>query len=311
MVLKGSLNNINMKESIILLLVLITAIGCTPTANKVDALEALKKEIQQDFDSVEGEYALAFKLLKDESQAIYINERENFHAASTMKTAVMIEVFKQAAAGKFNMSDSIMVHNEFKSIIDGSPYSMQLGVDSEEELYHQIGNKARIYDIVYPMITRSSNLATNILIDLVGAENTTNTMRELGAKDIQVLRGVEDQKAFDAGKSNTTTAYDLMIIMEVIARQKAVNERADKEMFKILADQYFKDLIPADLPEEVIVANKSGFISGVQHDSGIVQLPDGQQYVLVILSKNLKDVEQGKKVSARVSRKIYDYVTSL
>jgi len=300
-----------MKQIILLVSLLAVAFGCATTANQVDALEALKNEIQQEFNTVEGDFGLAFKYLEDEHHSVYINERETFHAASTMKTPVMIEVYKQSEAGKFNMSDSILVHNEFKSIIDGSPYSMQLGVDSEEELYHQIGKKATIYDIVYPMITRSSNLATNIVIDLVGAENTTNTMRDLGAKDIQVLRGVEDQKAFDAGKSNTTTAYDLMVIMEAIAKEKAVSEKADKEMFQILADQYFRDLIPADLPDNVTVANKSGFISGVQHDSGIVRLPDGRQYVLVILSKNLKDVEQGKKVSARVSRKIYDYVNSL
>jgi len=300
-----------MKQILLLSLMMAVALGCATTANQADALDALKLEIQQEFDAVEGEFGLSFRYLEDESHELYIKERENFHAASTMKTPVMIETYKQAAAGRFNMTDSISVHNEFKSIMDGSPYSMQLGVDSEEELYHQIGKKATIYDIVYPMITRSSNLATNILIDLVGAENTTQTMRDLGAKDIQVLRGVEDQKAFDAGKSNTTTAYDLMVIMEAIARQKAVNEEADKEMFKILADQYFRDLIPANLPEGVTIAHKSGFITGVQHDSGIVRLPDGRQYVLVILSKNLTDVEKGKAVSARVSRKIYDYVTSL
>ena len=290
---------------------LIIAFGCSTTAEHNSELETLKAEIQKEFSSVEGDFALAFKYLEDEDHSIMINERETFHAASTMKTPVMIEVYKQAAAGMFDVRDSILVHNEFKSIIDGSPYSMELGVDSEEELYDQIGKKATIYDLVYPMITRSSNLATNIVIDLVGAESTTQSMRGLGAKDIQVLRGVEDQKAFDAGKSNTTTAYDLMIIMESIAKKKAVSEQADEEMFNILADQYFKDLIPANLPDGVVVANKSGFITGVQHDSGIVRLPDGRQYVLVTLSKNLKDIEAGKEVIATVSRKIYDYIIAL
>jgi len=281
---------------------------CSTTAQSPDDLDSLKSDIVELFNSVEGDFGLAFKYLEDDRHSLFINEKENFHAASTMKTPVMIEVYKQAAAGKFNVRDSITVHNSFKSIIDGSAYSMQLGVDSEEELYDRIGKKATIYDVVYPMITRSSNLATNILIDLVGAENTTQSMRDLGAADIQVLRGVEDQKAFDAGKSNTTTAYDLMVIMEAIAEKKAVSQQADEEMFHILADQHYKDLIPANLPEEVLVANKTGFITGVQHDSGIVRLPDGRQYVLVILSKNLKDVDAGKEVSATVSRKIYDYV---
>jgi len=301
-------NNIHMNRILLIPSLLFIILGCSPTAQYHDELELLKAEIHQHFDAVEGDFGLAFKYLEEERQVIYFNERENFHAASTMKTPVMIEVYKQAAAGKFDIRDSIQVHNSFKSIIDGSPYSMQLGVDSEEELYNMIGRKASIYDVVYPMITRSSNLATNILIELVGAESTTQTMRDLGAKDIQVLRGVEDQKAYDAGKSNTTTAYDLLVILEAIAENNAVNEKADEEMFKILADQYFKDLIPAKLPDEVVVANKSGFITGVQHDSGIVRLPDGRQYVLVILSKNLQDAEAGKEVIATVSRKIYDYI---
>ncbi|KEO72422.1 serine hydrolase [Anditalea andensis] len=300
-----------MKQFLFLSSLILGIMGCSHTSNQMDDLEVLRTEIQQAFSEVEGDFGLAFKYLGNDNHSLYINERENFHAASTMKTPVMIEVYKQAAAGKFMLTDSILVHNEFKSIIDGSPYSMELGVDSEEELYHQIGNKTTIYDIVYPMITRSSNLATNILIDMVGAENTTNTMRDLGAKDIQVLRGVEDQKAYDAGKNNTTTAYDLLVIMEAIATQTAVDPHADQEMFKVLADQHFRDLIPADLPEEITVAHKTGFITGVQHDSGIVRLPDGRQYVLVILSKNLNDSTQGKQVIAKVSRKIYDYINSL
>lgn len=300
-----------MKKIYIIPSLLIVLFGCSPDAQYDNELEALKSEIQEDFNRINGDFALAFQYLEDDNQSIYINEKESFHAASTMKTPVMIEVYKQAASGKFNMRDSIPVHNDFKSIMDGSPYSMELGVDSEEELYDQIGKKATIYDVVYPMITRSSNLATNIIIDLVGAENTTQTMRDLGAHDIQVLRGVEDQKAYDAGMSNTTTAYDLMVIMEAIAKKKAVNEQADEEMFNILANQYFKDLIPAKLPEGVVVANKSGFITGVQHDSGIVRLPDGRQYVLVILSKNLTDINTGKAVIAAVSKKIYDYALAL
>ncbi|MBT0812667.1 serine hydrolase [Litoribacter ruber] len=287
---------------------LLMAAACSPAAQEEKDIETLKQEIQEELSTAEGDFAVAFRLLDGSGEEILINEMENFHAASTMKTPVMIEVYKQAAAGKFNVSDSIQVHNEFKSIVDGSLYSMQLGVDSEEELYDRIGKKATIYDITYAMIIKSSNLATNILIDLIGAESTTQTMRDLGAADIMVKRGVEDQKAFDQGLNNTTTAYDLMVIMEAIANGDAVNEEADAEMFDILADQYYRDLIPAYLPENVVVAHKTGFITGVQHDSGIIRLPDGRQYVLVLLSKNLANRDQGKEAMARVSKLIYDYV---
>ena len=158
------------------------------------------------------------------------------------------------------------------------------------------------------MITVSSNLATNILIDLVGAKNVTASMRSLEANDIQVLRGVEDIKAFESGMNNTTTAYDLMIIFEAIGEGKAVDERASNEMVKILADQKFREKIPALLPPGTKVAHKTGNITGVEHDSGIIFLPDDRTFVLVLMSKNLKDAAAAKKSMARVSKKIYDFL---
>lgn len=267
-------------------------------------IENLKSAIEAKLKTVEGQFAVAFKDLQT-GKTLFINEKENFHAASTMKTPVMIEVFKQAKAGKFKLSDSILVKNEFKSIVDGSPYSMDIADDSGDGLYKMIGKKMTIYDLTYQMIIVSSNLATNILIDLVDARNANESMRKLGAKDIQVLRGVEDQKAFEKGLNNTTTAYDLMLIFEKIAQNKVIDKQSCEEMRKILFDQKFNEIIPDKLPKTVKVAHKTGSITGVQHDSGIVYLPDGRKYVLVLFSKKLKSADAGVKILAEVSEAIY------
>jgi len=266
--------------------------------------ENLKTAIEAKLKTVGGEYAVAFKDLQM-GKTLFINENENFHAASTMKTPVMIEVFKQAKERKFRLTDSILVKNEFKSIVDGSPYSMDIADDSGDGMYKMIGKKMTIYDLTYQMITVSSNLATNILIELVDAKNANASMRKLGAKDIKVLRGVEDQKAFDKGLSNTTTAYDLMLIFEKIAQNKVIDKKSCDEMRKILFDQKFNEIIPEKLPKTVKVAHKTGSITGVQHDSGIVYLPDGRKYVLVLLSKKLKNVDAGVKILAEVSEMVY------
>ncbi|NOT74035.1 MAG: serine hydrolase [Cyclobacteriaceae bacterium] len=268
--------------------------------------EQLKEQIVTTLQSVEGNFAVAFKDLST-GEEILLNERESFHPASTMKTPVMIEVFRQASEGKFSMKDSILVKNEFKSIADSSTYTLTAKDDSEPELYRMIGRKATIQDVVYRMITSSSNLATNILIEKIDARKVTQTMRDLGAKDIQVLRGVEDNAAFKKGLNNSTTAYDLMVIFEKIAEGKAVNEKASKEMIDILLDQKWNDLIPLKLPKGTKVAHKTGWITGVHHDSGIVYLPNGKSYVLILLSKNLKDEEKGKAGLARISEMIYEY----
>ncbi|MCU7496812.1 MAG: serine hydrolase [Ignavibacteria bacterium] len=270
-------------------------------------LDELKDKISKEFSGVKGNFALAFKDMQDPGNTILINADETFHAASTMKTPVMVEVFRQAAMGKFSLDDSIQVKNEFKSIVDGSSFSMAIDRDSGEGLYKFINRKRTIRQLVFEMITVSSNLATNILIELVKAENAQNTMLSLGAKNIRVLRGVEDIKAFDKGLNNTTTAKDLMIIFEQIAKGSVVSKEACREMTDILLKQKFRDVIPQKLPRSVKVAHKTGSVDGIKHDSGFVILPDGRQYVLVILSKNLEDMERGTEVLSGVSKIVYDY----
>ena len=100
-----------------------------------------------------------------------------------------------------------------------------------------------------------------------------------------------------------------MVIFEKLAKGEVVSQEASQQMIDILLDQRFNDIIPAYLPKEVKVAHKTGSITGVHHDSGIVYLPDGRQYVLVLLSKNLPDFDKGTEVLARVSEKIYQHMT--
>lgn len=271
--------------------------------DSADLRQAINVELSR---HPEGVFAIAAKDISS-GKTFFMNEHDNFHAASTMKTPVLIEAYKQAAAGKFKISGLVTVKNEFRSIADGSTFSIDSTDDSEHELYRMIGRKTSIYDLLYRMITMSSNLATNNIIDLVGAKNVNESMRNLGAKDIQVLRGVEDNKAYEKGMNNTVTAYDLMLIMESIATEKAVSHDASGEMIKILMHQHFTDIIAKKLPPGVKVASKSGSITQITHDSGIVFLPDGRKYVVVLLSRGVQDHEAVSETLANVSKLIYNY----
>ncbi len=267
-----------------------------------------KKKIEEIIASTQGTYAVVMKDLRS-GENLSINEREIFHAASTMKTPVMVEIYNQVEQKQFSLEDSVDVVNTFKSIIDGSPYTMDISEDSDDHLYDRIGKKETVRSLMEKMITVSSNLATNILIEKVDPQNVMKTMNSFGMHDIQVLRGVEDGKAYQAGKNNVTTAFDLALLYEKIATGRCISAAASKEMVDVLRRQKFKIMIPALLPENVIVAHKTGSITNVQHDSGIVYLPDGHAYVLVILSKNLKSNAEGIDCIARISRVIYDYCT--
>ncbi|GAB3717310.1 hypothetical protein GCM10027592_59320 [Spirosoma flavus] len=272
-------------------------------------LAELRSKIEKELSQYPFTYALAFKNLST-GQELLMNEREVFHAASTMKTPVMIEVYKQQAQGKLSLRDSMLIKTDFKSIVDGSPYSLTAKQDSDTLIYKQAGAKWTLADLVFNMITMSSNLATNLIIERVGGPNVTQTMRDLGARDIQVRRGVEDSKAFAQGLNNTTTAYDLMVIFDKIANGQAVNPEASQGMITTLLAQKLNSVIPAKIPKDVKVAHKTGSITGVQHDSGIVFLPDGRKYVLVLMSKNVKDDEAIDGILATVSQWIYEYVTA-
>lgn len=292
-----------MAKHVINLLVAFVILSCDPKQSAED----LKDQITKELSKQPGTFAVAFKDLST-GEELFINKHELFHAASTMKTPVMVEVYKQAAEGKFSVKDSILIKNEFISIFDGNIFSIDPAVDSDTLLYHEIGKKRTIYSLMYDMIIVSSNLATNLIIELVDAKNVTQTLREIGAKDIQVLRGVEDTKAFQAGMNNQVTAYDLMLVFEKIDNEELVNAEASMAMMDILLDQRFNDIIPAKLPKEVKVAHKTGSITGVQHDSGIVFLPDGRKYILVLLSKELTDADAGIEALATVSEMIYHYI---
>ena len=270
--------------------------------------QPLRDSIRNILNAQKGEFAVAFRDVQT-GETILINEHTGFHAASTTKTPVMIELYKQAAAGKFALTDQVTVKNEFRSIVDSSVYQLNAADDSQQELYKQVGTKKTIYELMYEMIIQSSNLATNMLIELVGGKQVIATMRELGASDIQVLRGVEDSKAFAQGLNNTVTAYDLMLLFDQIAKGKVVSNAACEGMIRILLDQKFNDIIPAKLPPGTKVAHKTGFITALHHDSGIVFLPDGRKYVLVLLSRKLEDEKAAVDAMASVSAMIYHYET--
>lgn len=292
-----------------LVLLVLSVIPVSPTQAQPQTLDALAQRIQTVLDTVEGDFAVAFRRIDAPEEELFINEHAMFHAASTMKTPVLVELYRQAQAGRFALDDSIRVENQFRSIVDGSQYSLDPKDDSETTLYDHLGEKRSIRGLMRKMIVQSSNLATNILIERVGPEAVTQTMRRYGADSIQVRRGVEDMKAYRQGLNNVTSAHDLLVLFERIARGTAVSEQASREMIQILKEQRFTDIIPGRLPDSVDVAHKTGWISGLHHDSGIVFVPGGPTYVLVLLSQNLEDEDEGIEALARISRMIFDFVT--
>jgi len=276
-----------------------------------NTLKMLESKINEEFKRSPGLFCLAFKEIGHPENQLLMHADSIVHAASTMKTPVMAELFNQIEQKKWKLSDSVLIKNEFSSIVDGSPYKMDIDEDSEGQLYRKIGGKTTLYQLIYDMITYSSNLATNILIEMADAKKVTQLLREIGANRIQVLRGVEDQKAFDLGLNNQVTARDLMLIFEKLGEGKWISEAACIQMIDILKQQHFNELIPALLPKDVMVAHKTGWITRHSHDSALIILPDGRKYVLVILSKGWESNDLATEIMANSSRYVYEYMIGL
>jgi len=233
-----------------------------------------------------------------------------FHAASTMKLAVLLAVFRQVEHGELSLDSDVHVRNRFTSIVNQEPFMLDLARDADPNVYGHLGKTLTIRELAYFMITMSSNLATNLLVEVVGITTIQQSLDELGIHGVRVLRGVEDQRAFEAGLNNEVTANGLLSLLRVIADCKAYSKNACDEMLKILLDQQYRSGIPAGLPKAARVAHKTGNISTVHHDAGIVYLENRQPYVLVILTQFAAETGRGSAV-ADVSRDIFNTISGL
>ena len=226
-----------------------------------------------------------------------------FHAASTMKIPVMIELFHQVREGKLKLDDALPVKNEFHSLADDSIFTLDPADDSETDLYKAVGQTRTLSQLCELMITVSSNLATNLLVEKLGVENIRATVHALHADGMNVLRGVEDNKAYEKGMNNTTTARGLLILLEAIAKGQAVDPDSSQQMAEILARQKFNEGIPAGLPPGTRVAHKTGELTKIHHDAAIVYAP--RPFVLVILVRGLAESKESAALMADITRRIY------
>jgi beta-lactamase class A len=239
-------------------------------------------------------------------EEILIEPDISFHPASTMKICVMMEAFRQARQGLFSLDDPLRIKNDFASLADGSAYSLSVADDSETGLYEHIGEATSIRGLVFRMISVSSNLATNLLIERVTAAKTTDFMRVLGTDDVIVRRGVEDRKAYDLGLNNAASARGLMQILLKLAKREVVSPQDSDEMLGIMLQQKFNEMIPAGLPAGVRVAHKTGWNNDLYHDAGIVYPPDAEPFVLVILTRGCGSEEQAHALIASLANVIYE-----
>ncbi len=227
-----------------------------------------------------------------------------FHAASTIKVAVLFALFRAADEGRLRLNDSLHVRNRFFSAAGGTVFHVAADRDATPELYQSIGRAAKISVLAHAMISGSSNLATNLLVDFLSVEYARTALRDARVEGVELRRGVEDHAAHEQGINNQATADGLLSLLSAI-RSDSLSNESKQQVIRILLEQRFNSMIPAGLPSHAMVAHKTGEISTVSHDIGIVYLPEREPYITAILTEFDPDQEGRREAVAAISKAIY------
>jgi beta-lactamase class A len=231
-----------------------------------------------------------------------------FHAASTFKAAVLLGVLKAVEAGQIRLDDRLQIRNRFLSIVDGSPYRIDRSRDADTTVHRAVGASMSIRELSEVMVVRSSNLATNLLMDLIGVDFVREFLDEEGVSGVDIKRGVEDQLAHEQGINNEVTAEGLVRFYRLIVDGNFLPQNLRDEALRILSAQEFNNMIPAKLPKGTRIAHKTGEISTHCHDAGIVYPENRQPYVVAILTEHGPQATKRNRAVAEISAAIYRYL---
>lgn len=278
------------------------------------AFPSFESRIEEIAREITGE-ALAVSLFDYETGLEWARQGDRwFHSASTIKVAVLFALFGAVDAGRFTLESRLHVRNRFLSVMDGRPFRVSAARDADREVQAAIGKTMRLRDLARRMIVTSSNLATNLLVDLVGVDQAQQMLERHGVTGIELARGVEDDKAFEASFNNRVTANGLVRLFRAIYERRRPMAESAREMLDILFDQEFRAGIPAGLPADVRaqtrVAHKTGEISIAAHDAGLVFLPGQEPYVVAILTEPEPETEARMERVARVSTVVYEWMVA-
>jgi beta-lactamase class A len=271
---------------------------------------ALRGEIER-LEKESGAKAIAVALHDLETGFdLRYNQDRWFHAASTIKVPILLGAFAAIDRGELLPHSRVHVRNRFLSIVENIPFRVESDRDANSAVHNAIGKMMRVDELAYHMITTSSNLATNLLLGVIGTDAVNQTLRELDVDEgIELRRGVEDELAFEKDINNRVTADGLLRILVMLAEGKAFSPALSRRMMDILHGQEFNQGIPARLPKGARVAHKTGEISTVAHDAGVVYLPKRKPYVLVILTEWDASATGRSRTIAAISHAIYEFLT--
>src|SRR4051794_25819451 len=278
--------------------------------NEKEKTETLRQECARILtESKAVEFALAVRDYETDLR-LSINADRPFHAASTMKVAVLLAIGKAIDEERIRTHDTLHIRNRFLSAIDQTPFRIDAESDGYPQLHKLIGRTAKVSDLTESMIVSSSNLATNLLLDYLTVEEAQRVLHEAGVTGIDLRRGVDDTKAHEQKFNNETTANGLLQLFATL-RGDFLSKPSRDMAIGILLQQRFNSMIPAPLPSHASVAHKTGEISTACHDAGIIYLPEREPYILVVLTEVAPETNGRRETVAKISGIVFQTLTGM
>ena len=277
-----------------ILILLLGAMGAETQQNKQKVLwQKLQDEIHSIDKHLDGVLGLAVKDLTS-GEEFLINGDEVMPQASSIKIAVLAELYRQVDQKKLKLTDEYVVRKE--DLVPGS--NIMLGLTPGV-------TRTTLRDLATMMVAVSDNSATNVLIDRVGMENVNSMLEGLGLHATRLRRKMMDLKAASEGRENVSTPREMMALLEAIYRGKLLGTGMKDDFFKILSTPKESSMLQG-LPEDAVAANKPGELEAVRNDSGVVFVKN-RPYVLCVMTTYLKDEKEGAAAIRKIAQLTYSY----
>jgi beta-lactamase class A len=258
-----------------------------------------------------GTVSVVLRVSGEEQPRCSIEPEAQHYAASTMKLPVLVAAQRLAERGELDLDRTVVVHDDFDSLVPGRRFTMDPAEDSDPETWAAVGNAVPLRELVERMVTVSGNLATDLVLEQVGPAEVATVLELAGCSPRTVLpRGIEDYPARDAGLDNLVTADDLARVMVALADGRLTGSAAGAECERILRAQTYRAGIPAGLPEGLEVGNKTGWIDGVNHDVALVRAPGLPPTGLAVLVSAPGTPEEREAGIARLTSAVWDLTMS-
>ena len=270
---------------------------CCPEKPESEKREVLWQKLQEQIRSIDrdldGVIAIAVKDLTS-GETFFIHGDEIMPQASSIKIAVLANLYLQAQQGKLKLSDEYVVRKE--DLVPGSDIMLGLTPGT---------TRLTLRDLATMMVAVSDNSATNVLIGRVGMENVNAMLDSLGLHATRLRRQMMDLKAASEGRENVSTPREMMTLLETIYRGKLLNKDMTADFLKMLSTHKESSMLQG-LPDDAVAANKPGELEAVRNDSGII-LVKNRPYILCVMTTYLKDEKDGSAAIRKIAALTYSY----